>query len=599
MSVKINFVNNKILEQDTLQGLVRKTNENFDNVQYDLNSIKRSVDLLEDNTYIQHLQNGVIFNVKSATFDGPVINNFGSSDVIKTDKHGLFIKSKNTTADGIHDGLIFTLSSVIGEFVEEDESEYAPSQTIDLIDNDLQKGQVIILRIGDNGASMNATVKLGLVGYEDDQEIQLNKDNPCVMLMKSDKNRFILMANASITSAVGGYIKDVKVNGESVVNNGVANIEISEPNDGKLTIKTKQGDTVTDVIDFSANQSDNEDITFAAGKHVTITTEGSTVTISAESSADFTAGSGISEEKLQDKIISTKYTNSNELDDDLESVTVGGLHTTVSGLKSYDSIDSILDAILFPTIAPTATAPTVKLTIPSSSQVLMVGTTLPETSTFTVSTTLGTISMAHEKPSGTIMKKNVDNANSVINNGISTTYPNDKISTNPVTYTLSCTFKESHYKPCDNKGNENGYQNIENYVSTDITKTTTATINPYYPLYYTKNGTPEGSALSEYGKVANLGINANVINQELEFRKHVLSTDPNTIKSALKIKSMQVYDPNARAYTNTDMTLFWTEPTVEQITLPTGVSKTYYVYAQTGQNHAAGEKWKITGYFQS
>lgn len=598
MGLKINFINNKILERDTLQGLVRKTNENFDNVQYDLNNIKRSVDLLEDNAYIQHLQNGVIFNVKSATFGGPVINNFGSTDVISTDKHGLFIKSKNTTADGIHDGLIFTLSSTVGEFVEEDENVYAPSQTIDLIDNDLQKGQVIILRIGDNGASMNATIKLGLVGYEDDQEIQLNKDNPCVMLMKSDKNRFILMANASITSAVGRYVKDVKVNGKSVVNNGVANIEIPEPNDGKLTIKTKQGDTVTDVVDFSANQSDNEDITFSAGENVTITTEGSTITISAETSADYTAGSGISEEKLQDKIISTKYTNSNGLDDDLESVTVGGLHTTVSGLKKYDSIDSILDAILFPTVVPIATAPTVKLTIPSSSQVMMVGTTLPDTDTFTVSTTLGTISIAHEKPSGTTIEKNVDNASDVANIKISTSYKSDKISIDSVTYTLSCTFKESNYKPCDNKGNEDGYQDIENYISTDTTKTTNATINPYYPLYYTKNGTSEGSELSEYGKVANLGIKTNVINQELEFRKHVFGTDPNTIKSALKIKSMQVYDPNARAYLNTDMNLFWTEPTEEQITLPTGVSKTYYVYSQTGQNHAAGEKWKITGYIQ-
>lgn len=599
MSVKINFVNNKILELDTLQGLVGKTNENFDNVQYDLNNIKRSVNLLEDNTYIEHLQNGVIFNVKSATFGGPVINNFGSTDVIKTDRHGLFIKSKNTTEDGIHDGLIFTLSPVIGEFVEEDESEYGPSQTIDLIDNDLQKGQVIIIRIGDNGASMNATVKLGLVGYEDDQEIHLNKDNPCIMLMKSDKNRFVLMANASIASAVRAYVKDVRVNGESVVNKGVANIEIPDPNDGKLTIKTKQGDTVTDVVDFSADQSDDEDITFAAGENVTITTERSTVTISAEHPADYTAGSGISEEKLQDRIISTKYTNSNELDDDLESVTVGGLHTTVSGLKSYDSIDSILDAILFPTVAPTATAPTVKLTIPSQYQVLMVGSTLPNTNIFIVSTTLGTISTAHEKPSGTTIEKNADNANDVFNIDISTTYSGDKISVDPVTYTLSCTFEESHYKPCDNKGNEDGYQDIENYVSTNIIKTTTATINPYYPLYYTKNGTPEGSALSEYGKVANLGIKINVINQELEFRKHVLGTDPNTIKSALKIKSMQVYDPNARAYTNTDMTLFWTEPTEEQIELPTGVTRTYYVYAQTGQNHSAGEKWKITGYLQS
>lgn len=598
MSVKINFINNKILERDTLQGLVKKTNENFDNVQYDLSNIKRSVNLLEDNTYIQHLQNGVIFNVKSATFGGPVINNFGSTDVISTDKHGLFIKSKNTTADGIHDGLIFTLSSTVGEFVEEDENVYAPSQTIDLIDNDLQKGQVIILRIGDNGASMNATVKLGLVGYEDDQEIQLNKDNPCIMLMKSDKNRFILMANASVTSAVSRYIKDVRVNGKSVVNNGVANIKIPEPNDGKLTIKAKQGDTVTDVVDFSANQSDNEDVTFAAGENVTITTEGSTITISAETSADYTAGSGISEEKLQDKIISTKYTNSNGLDDDLESVTVGGLHTTVSGLKSYDSIDSILDAILFPTVAPTATAPTVKLTIPSPSQVLMVGTTLPNTNTFTVTKALGTISTAHEKPSGTTIEKNVYNASSVTDTKISTTYSGDKISIDPITYKLSCTFKESNYKPCDNKGNEDGYQDIENYISTDTAKTTTATINPYYPLYYTKNGTPEGSELSEYSKVANLGIKTNVINQELEFRKHVFGTDPNTIKSALKINSMQVYDYNARAYINTDMNLFWTEPTEEQITLPTGVSKTYYVYSQTGQNHAAGEKWKITVYIQ-
>lgn len=597
MSVKINFINNKILERDTLQGLVKKTNENFDNVQYDLSNIKRSVNLLEDNTYVQHLQNGVIFNVKSATFGGPVINNFGSTDVISTDKHGLFIKSKNTTADGIHDGLIFTLSSTVGEFVEEDENVYAPSQTIDLIDNDLQKGQVIILRIGDNGASMNATVKLGLVGYEDDQEIQLNKDNPCVMLMKSDKNRFILMANASVTSAVRRYIKDVRVNGKSVVNNGIANIEIPEPNDGKLTIKAKQGDTVTDVVDFSANQSDNEDVTFAAGENVTITTEGSTITISAETSADYTAGSGISEEKLQDKVISTKYTNSNGLDDDLESVTVGGLHTTVSGLKSYDSIDSILDAILFPTVVPTATAPTVKLTIPSS--VLMVGTTLPNTNTFTVSTTLGTISIAHEKPSGTTIEKNVYNASSVTDTDkISTAYSGDKIYIDPVTYKLSCTFKESNYKPCDNKGNEDGYQDIENYISTDTAKTTTATVNPYYPLYYTKNGTPEGSELSEYSKVANLGIKTNVINQELEFRKHVLGKDPNTIKSALKIKSMQVYDSNARAYRNTDMNLFWSEQTEEQITLSTGVTKTYYVYAQTGENHAAGEKWKITGYIQ-
>ena len=63
-------------------------------------------------------------------------------------------------------------------------------------------------------------------------------------------------------------------------------------NNGKLTIKSKQGDTTTTVADFSADQSSNEDITLIAGTYITLTpnTTDQTITIKHNNSGA-TAGS--------------------------------------------------------------------------------------------------------------------------------------------------------------------------------------------------------------------------------------------------------------------------------------------------------------------
>lgn len=63
-------------------------------------------------------------------------------------------------------------------------------------------------------------------------------------------------------------------------------------NNGKLTIKSKQGDTTTTVADFSADQSSNEDITLIAGTYITLTPNATDQTITIKhNNSGVTAGS--------------------------------------------------------------------------------------------------------------------------------------------------------------------------------------------------------------------------------------------------------------------------------------------------------------------
>ena len=63
-------------------------------------------------------------------------------------------------------------------------------------------------------------------------------------------------------------------------------------NNGKLSIKSKQGDTTTTVADFSADQSSNEDITLIAGTYITLTPSATDQTITIKhNNSGATAGS--------------------------------------------------------------------------------------------------------------------------------------------------------------------------------------------------------------------------------------------------------------------------------------------------------------------
>ena len=189
--------------------------------------------------------------------------------------------------------------------------------------------------------------------------------------------------------------------------------------------------------------------------------------------------------KLND--IDDVYNPSEAFDDNLSMTSAhGGLEIkTVKDFKdSPMTYDQMFDAILFPTIQPTATQPSITLSY-SGNRTILVGTTLPVEADFSATTNRGSVTYGTYNLVDGEKVKNPDNSYAgqpgeityTINNGDTLWGTVSEVGT----YTVKCsTTFENGGQPYDNKGND---ATVAPYSSSQ--KTNSISITACYDVYAT------------------------------------------------------------------------------------------------------------------
>lgn len=207
MAIELKYTNNKVNASDSIKDFVGKYNATSEVIGIDLNEIKKYIDSYEESTYITKLMEGSLDKINNlqmiggSTFGGDVLFRFGEDrkSELSISKKGFILGDRNGISDGIKDALVFTLDNAD---IKNDSP--VPYQDVNLSTNELERGQIVILRIGDN-ANIYGNLYIKLVGYEDEQVLELSPNRPSITLMKSfdGDDRFLILSYPIIKAASG------------------------------------------------------------------------------------------------------------------------------------------------------------------------------------------------------------------------------------------------------------------------------------------------------------------------------------------------------------------------------------------------------------
>ena len=258
---------------------------------------------------------------------------------------------------------------------------------------------------------------------------------------------------------------------------------------------------------------------------------------------------------------------------------VGGIAkgTTAGDLKTK-TFTQLFDDLLFPTIQPVGTQPSVTFGVKSSQ--IEVGAALPqELDNFNYSFTRGIWKLNGVIVSGKYYSGTAGTPTIKCNHPTANSNPPESVDTDKaITYTLSVTVAKGD-TTVDNKGNA---ATVQPYAGGTITKS--ATINIYYPYY---------SNAANNATVAKGSLLSSTTVTDLNFAK---ATDSTTfifkLPNKYTLTSIIPYNPNSGKYNPDDEEISSWIKTTENINV-NSVETEYAVYTKNGTAHASN-KFKFT-----
>lgn len=271
---------------------------------------------------------------------------------------------------------------------------------------------------------------------------------------------------------------------------------------------------------------------------------------------------------------------STTISDDLEMPNaVGGIAkgTTAGDLKTK-TFTQLFDDLLFPTIQPIGTQPSVKFGVKSSQ--IEVGAALPqELDDFDYSFTRGVWRLNGAIVPGKYYSGTAGTPTIKCNHPTANSNPPASVDTDKtITYTLSVTVAAGD-TTVDNKGNA---ATVQPYSGGTLTKP--ANINIYYPYY---------SNAANNATVAKGGLLSSTTVADLNFAK---ATDSTTfifkLPNKYTLTSIIPYNPNSGKYNSDDEEISSWIKTTESISV-NSVETEYAVYTKNGTAHASN-KFKFT-----
>ena len=342
---------------------------------------------------------------------------------------------------------------------------------------------------------------------------------------------------------------------------------------GAIYFATDTHEIIVDNVTYGlTNAVSNVELDAATNKIKVTMNNGSSTTFAI---ADATASlSGLMSAEDKAKLDAIDETASGSYDSAIEDTNltmpsaVGGIAkgTKVSDLEGK-SYDEIFDSLFFPTVNPTFTAPTAKISWNGYSSIQEVGADGPIETNFTCTYDAGDITLngSRQADRGGALK---DNESFIyVNNTVSNTTLPTKVAEGATTFKYRAAY-EAGPQPKDNKGNNYGTP-----LAAGTVDSAALTLNGVWPFYVSTQtqGTPTKQALSTnstFVHTLTACVNGNVV-----------------YKLPRKMTSCKQENPMIAGQYDVEGLTYYTESTTQENI--NGNEHTYYVYTYNSSSRGS------------